>query len=535
MKKRLTSLLLLVMTCGMVTFGAVNRILEDAKARLSSARTEQDFRAALELFDNATKDINYNEAEHAREINNGRAACNRALNKARRNQLTVNDNSRSVATTVDYGSTPITYTVKTDQGSVAVNGLPEWATVQSNGNGQIVIYVGENDTYLARQCVFTFNAGKAIVKASIRQKAKPQPTTPDPATELRKLTITDVTFQNTDYNNQVITAAGEPLYAHELRYLRPVITYNGANNDKYTMLYTRVYDPAGNLMSMPGKSPEGYTQGYDNTFFKGDNNELRGLGFGLQRESMFGPGMYRVEFIIDEQVVYEAYANIVEREDDETYLQVNGSSSANIELNSAGGSQVVFISTSDADWSIVDPSSFLTVTKADDSSVKVTYGPNNSLEAREGRFFIQGAGRQVRVNVTQPSNGPSVVMNGVTLEENATVNGANGLQIHADFDVNNANHHRLQIVAFFYLSNGDKLYDTDARFRTGDGQVAVNRDVIVNSDAYDSGDFTLFIPYDQLDITEPGEYNLEFELGVYDFAIGDFLAFAPRVKFVYKR
>lgn len=88
-------------------------------------------------------------------------------------------------------------------------------------------------------------------------------------------------------------------------------------------------------------------------------------------------------------------------------------------------------------------------------------------------------------------------------------------------------------MAWFYYADGEPLMDIDGQYRAGDGQVTVNKDIVIDSDRLDLPDFTLFIPYSQLDITDPGDTEVEFDMGIYDFAKRDFLASSPRIKFTY--
>lgn len=540
MKKRFFSLLaMMVLVCTMA-FGAINQMLQEAQELLKKANatpTERLYTEAMKKFNAAAYDRNYDPEEHQPAIERGLEECRRALSRLKR-KFTVNGSVNAIETTVEAEGGYITYKVSSTVGAPQVNGLPAWISMVSNDGSTIVLHCQPNDTVVGRQAPISFTAGGVKVSANVRQKGMPRKVKRGPATgqtRARELEFTDVTFMNATYDNRTITAAGEPLYAHEIRYLRPVITYNGPSADRDVDLYTRIYDPEGKLMHTPEISPDGYSQGYNFTFFRGDDVQVKGMGWGHRRESMYHPGQYCFEFFIDGKLIYTAYATIIEREDDETYLAVNGQAETEVELRSAGGEATFFISSSDPNWQIAELPSWLTISKQTPTAITVKYGANTNLTDRIGEFYVQGAARQAKVKLTQPTNGSTATLTDVKIVENAVVDGEKGIEIHANIVIKNAKNHRLQIVAWFYYETGNPLMDTDGKYRAGDGQVTVNKDVVVSEDELDLGDFTLFIPYEQLDITDPGATALQLDMGIYDFALRDFLASSPRVKFLYTR
>lgn len=540
MRKRLSSLLALLLLCASLSFAAINKLLLEAQDLLKQAKasnSEQLYKQARDKFNNATHDINYDPDEHGPAIQRGLNECRQALSRLNR-KLVVNGSANAVETNISAEGGNVSFTVSSTVGTPNIQGLPDWISVVTNNGTEITLNCLPNPSEVSRQAPLTFTAGGAKVSANVRQKGTPRKVKTGPGTgqaRAHDLEFTDVTFMNATYDNRTITAAGQPLYAHEIRYLRPVITYNGPSADREVDLYTRIYDPDGKMLHTDELSPDGYTQGYNFTFFPGEAIEVKGIGWGHRKESLYKPGQYRFEFIIDGKLIYTAYATIVEREDDETYLAVNGQGSASLELKGAGGSATIFVSTSDPDWKIVDMPAWMRITKQTPESVTVSFGPNSAPGDRSAEFYIEGAGRQARINVVQPTNGPTATLENVRIVENAVVDGDKGIEIHANIVVRNARNHRLQIVAWFYYETGNPLMDFDGKYRSGDGQVTVNRDVAISDDTVDLGDFVLFIPYEQLDIKDPGQTALEFDMGIYDFQIGDFLAASPRVKFIYTR
>ncbi len=535
MKKRISLLFTLLAFCVTLSLGAINEILVEAQGMLKNATTEAQLNAALNKFNSARHDINYNPDEHDGLIAKGIEDCRTRLAQMRK-KLIVNGQNKAVESSVPADGGTVVYNITSNVGAPEVGNLPDWISVSSNTGSSITVACQPNTSNVARQAPFVITAGGHTVRVNMHQAGAERKVRANTVGQQRgrQLEITDVSFMNATYDNRVITPVGQPLYAHEMRFLRPVITYDGPSVDKEVDLYTRIYDPDGNMMVSKDISPDGYTQGYNFAFYPGDNVQVRGMGWGNRSRNLFSPGQYRFELWIEGENVYTAYATIIEREEDETYLLVNGESPSKVELKSAGGATTFFVSSSDEDWNIVDLPSFLTVTKKSGNTFTVSYGGNVSPESRRADFYVTGAGRQVRVSVEQPTGGPSATINNVHLTE-AVYDGEAGLEIHADIVIRNASGQRVQVGAWFYYETGNPLMDTDRQFRAADGQVTVNRNYDVNTDILELTDLKLFIPYDQLDITDPGDTALEFELCVYDFAVRDFLAWAPRVKFTYHR
>lgn len=536
MKKRFSVLFTLLTLCVTLAFGAINEILVEAQGLLKSATTEAQLDAALKKFNSARHDINYNPDEHDGLISKGIEECRSRLAQMRK-KLIVNGQNRAVESSIPADGGSVVYNIVSNVGTPEARDLPEWMSVSANTGNSITVNCQPNTSNVARQAPFVITAGGHTVRVNMHQAGAERKVRANTVGQQRgrQLEITDVSFMNATYDNRVITPVGQPLYAHEMRFLRPVITYDGPSVDKEVDLYTRIYDPDGNMMVSKDISPDGYTQGYNFAFYPGEQIEVRGMGWGNRSQNLFSPGQYRFELWIDGENIYTAYATIIEREEDETYLLVNGESASTVELKGAGGATTFFVSSSDADWKIVDLPSFLAVTKKTENTFTVSYTGNVSPETRRGDFYVEGAGRQVRVTVEQPTGGPSATIENVYLTENAVYDGEAGLEIHADILIRNAAGQRIQVGAWFYYATGNPLLDTDRQFRAADGQVTVNRNYDVNTDVLQLSDLKLFIPYDQLDITEPGDTALEFELCVYDFAVRDFLAWAPRVKFIYHR
>ena len=138
---------------------------------------------------------------------------------------------------------------------------------------------------------------------------------------------------------------------------------------------------------------------------------------------------------------------------------------------------------------------------------------------------------KVPVTVMQAINGPTGSFTDVRIDKDVTVNGEKGLQIHANLSIDNAQGHRVQVVAWFYYETGEPLVDQDGRFRSGDGLVTVNKNIDITGNAMSFPDFSMFIPYSQLHLTETGTVPLQFDMGAFDMQRGEFIAQTSRINF----
>lgn len=89
------------------------------------------------------------------------------------------------------------------------------------------------------------------------------------------------------------------------------------------------------------------------------------------------------------------------------------------------------------------------------------------------------------------------------IEQNVWENGVAGIRIHVHFEIENGLNVRDQVAAYFYFPDGRKVPDTNGRFCTSDGFVAVSG--IYNSIYADSEwkDYPLFIPKHELHVYLP--------------------------------
>jgi len=73
----------------------------------------------------------------------------------------------------------------------------------------------------------------------------------------------------------------------------------------------------------------------------------------------------------------------------------------------------------------------------------------------------------------------------------------------------------VEVVAYFHhAGDGEPLRDQDSRYRTGNGYVSTGQKIQPQYDVTNWNDFSLFIPYTQLDV-DRGLHELEFDVVVY--------------------
>lgn len=104
------------------------------------------------------------------------------------------------------------------------------------------------------------------------------------------------------------------------------------------------------------------------------------------------------------------------------------------------------------------------------------------------------------------------------VEQNAVVDGINGLKLHINFVIQDANC-PCQINAWFYNdADGTRLNGSYPAYTDVGGKVAIWKDFTPNVNPAPYNDFTLWIPMRALNLQmkSGAVFNLRFKLGVYD-------------------
>jgi hypothetical protein len=95
-------------------------------------------------------------------------------------------------------------------------------------------------------------------------------------------------------NDSWLTQPGEALYAAQMRYFNPVITYNAVLDGEITF-YIKIIQPDGTLSRNSSVSPEGYTFSTTERISRGSNQTLDLSGWGNSDRSTYWAGTWTVE------------------------------------------------------------------------------------------------------------------------------------------------------------------------------------------------------------------------------------------------
>ena len=108
-----------------------------------------------------------------------------------------------------------------------------------------------------------------------------------------KIIVLDAEVANVTEDNYIISDYGLPIYARNVQYLKPRLTYIGINPEDEIHIYIRLYDPHGRVIR-GYSSPEGFTYQQGVTVEEGEHT-LPLMGWGIPPHEVIR-GTYRFEF-----------------------------------------------------------------------------------------------------------------------------------------------------------------------------------------------------------------------------------------------
>ena len=109
------------------------------------------------------------------------------------------------------------------------------------------------------------------------------------------MTITGIRFYNSNSEGQLISRDSDILYAQDIKYLLPVLYYDGLDeNVRYTKLYCKIFRPNGSMVTF-NDSPSGYSFMQEVTVEPGSSNSLRLTRWGSASGGAFDKGNYTIE------------------------------------------------------------------------------------------------------------------------------------------------------------------------------------------------------------------------------------------------
>ena len=148
--------------------------------------------------------------------------------------------------------------------------------------------------------------------------------------------VTDIIFGNGDYDRNILTDYGKPLYSSEMRYLQPRVFYNGLSNEKKQVkLYWKIIKPDGSI-SRGSTSPEGFTSSSDYTILAGANNTLDLLGWGNKDGGTYPAGLYKYELWCDGNLLFTKEFAIKGKPGEVSYLKVDNKSAVSTTFTANG-------------------------------------------------------------------------------------------------------------------------------------------------------------------------------------------------------
>ena len=154
-------------------------------------------------------------------------------------------------------------------------------------------YEGQGDIIEAINCykdVLVINPNDPKVSKSIKTLASKK----------GYIDITRISFANTDGNGKILTNYDGTLYSEDVRYVSPLIYYNGLFSEDISInLYFKIIRPNGDICT--GKSsPSGYTMSSTYTVYPGESNTMKISGWGNSNGGTYSAGTYKFEIWYNE-------------------------------------------------------------------------------------------------------------------------------------------------------------------------------------------------------------------------------------------
>lgn len=107
--------------------------------------------------------------------------------------------------------------------------------------------------------------------------------------------IAAISFANTDADNTIINNFDSKLYAKEVKYLKPRISYKGLSSvEQDITLNIKLFDEDGKLKTS-SDSPEGFTYNEDVKVEAGTGKYILLPGWGTAKGGSYNPGLYKIE------------------------------------------------------------------------------------------------------------------------------------------------------------------------------------------------------------------------------------------------
>ena len=342
--------------------------------------------------------------------------------------------------------------------------------------------------------------------------------------------VTDIIFSNGDYDRNILTDYGKPLYSSEMRYLQPRVFYNGLSNEKKQVkLYWKIIKPDGTI-SRGSTSPEGFTSTSEYTIFSGTNNTLDLLGWGNNDGGAYPAGLYKYELWCDGNLLFTKEFVIKGKPGEVSYLKVDNKTAVSTTFTANGGTETFYISTDSDSWTTWGIPTWCSVEDKTSNSFKLKCESNSASSERSDYMKIKAGDKEVRIDVKQSGaiNEVSKTANieSVTVEHNVYKDNIKGMKIHVKFDVQNCKSESCGCIAYFYYENGNILENNNISdtYKTSNGHICVMTKFTPGYDNTTYSDLVLFIPnYVLTDSATTGAKSFYFSVRLYNFSLKDFI------------
>ncbi len=298
------------------------------------------------------------------------------------------------------------------------------------------------------------------------------------------------------------------LNASDIRYLRPRIHYDGlcSENQKIT-LYVKIYGTDGTLKTGT-VSPSGYTYSTNITVHSGNGRTQQISGWGTESGGSYTPGSYRIELWYSGNKIY-SQSFTLQGSAEATYLTVDSKTAVSSTYSAEGGSEIYYVRTDGPSYEVTLLPSWCSVTDKTSSSFKIRWTANNTGSTRSDWFKVKSGSKEVRVNVSQASLGPSAEIEKVWVDHNQYRGGVKGMMIHVKFSTYKMLGKTGKCLAYFFFENGTALSDYNGSYRTIDGKVSVGESFTPRYESSIYEDFKLFMPNSELHMSN-GTHSLKF-------------------------
>ena len=490
--------ILMCSICSLVAFCGINKTLNEAQSLFQNASNITQYQNAKKKFQSAKYDVGYVAAEHDNAINEGVRKCERKINELSP-RLSVNGSSSSTDISFTASGGTKTLSISTNQGAPSASALPSWITVSSISSSSMTISCSSNTNASSRNDWFNVNAGSKTVRVNVSQSAG----------RVANLTITGVRFCNTKKDRSVINNYGSTLYASDIRYLTPQLTYNGPSSSQSKTLYIKLIQPNGDLMT-GSSSPSGYTYSQEVTFYPGDNKTIDLSGWGNETSSSYVSGTYKIEVYTGGSRIFNGSVYLSKRSGESSYLKVDNKTSVSASFGASRSSETFYVSTDADSWSTWGVPSWCTITEKTSTSFKIVCDENTSSSSRSDYMKIKAGDKEVRIDITQAGKpGPSASIENVWVDHNAWNGMVKGMKIHIKLRVSGYKGRQVKYCVFFYQSdNTTKLVNMYGSH--------ISQSATSTSDYEDCtwNDWWIFVPYANIfgARNATGRYSFDVEI-----------------------